>query len=176
MALSPDSCVSILSCHGGYPPMAAPLFLPFAIHLSTFVTCVHMCASAGPGVGRISGTVGGGRVATRVCLCVARHWSVPPYRTNTRTSATPLTVTQLTFQVPSLRLQNTLSHTHPHTHTVYHHGREPWLWHWDRHAPELKKRINESVPTEQRWLKHEACRSVLLPLNLRMCNEGVKEC
>lgn len=81
----------------------------------------------GAKVGRVSGITGGKRgsvcVVFFVCVRAALHWSVQPYRTNTRTSATPLTVTQRTFQVPSLCLQSTLY--------ICHHERERWLWHWD---------------------------------------------
>lgn len=86
------------------------LFLSFITHWSASFH-VHMCTLQGQGSGPFPPLLGG-LVWRSGCLCVVLHWSVPPYRTNTSTSATPLTVTQLTFRVPSLRLLNTLSHTH----------------------------------------------------------------
>lgn len=83
-----------------------------------------------------------------VCVseCLVLHWSVPCYRTNMSTSATPLTVTWRTFQVPSLRLQNTIM-----LH-MYHHEHEQWLWHWDTnmHMNNTHKAASLSVSNESK--------------------------
>lgn len=103
-----------LSRYGEYTLMSD--FSP-SYTLVCFVTCtcVHW---RGQGSGLFPAqSWEGGSVFWSGCLCVVLHWSVPPYRTNTSTSATPPTVTQRTFQVPSLRLQN--------THTLH---LPPWTW------------------------------------------------
>lgn len=138
---------------------------------------VHMCTlKGGKGSGMFPAPFEG--VCVCGCLCVVLHWSVPPYRTNTTTSATPLTVTQRTFQVPSLRLQNTLAHTL----YICHHERERWLWHWDTDAWIHTKTSqlvcagsNRTGAMAETWTLPIRC---WLSLNLGLCNaawEGVMD-
>lgn len=105
--------------------------------------------------------VRGGSVCCSRSLNAALHWSVQPYRTNTRTSATPLTVTHWTFQVPSLCL-----HKHAHARTRTSRTRTVIMSNGIDIVTQTctQKLVRWAVQTGKErkqgwWPKHEPCQS-----------------